>query len=154
MRVRLLCSHIKTIGHYAFFTNDVYVLTKLNITCDLLVPLVRTLPMCSLGYGDFRTLIFKHFNHILCILSTNHSQFGILLIRKKQEFLAQELCRAFTIFYLQSIPLSAEYVPVKHRFAIKIINVFRNRRSDTMHFSPTMFMFSQSLTSRVIFLYR
>jgi hypothetical protein len=53
MRVRLLCSHIKTIGHYAFFTNDVYVLTKLNITCDLLVPLVRTLPMCSLGYGDF-----------------------------------------------------------------------------------------------------
>jgi hypothetical protein len=48
-----ICSHIKTIGHYAFFTNDVYVITKLNITCDLLVPLARKLPMCSLRYGDF-----------------------------------------------------------------------------------------------------
>jgi hypothetical protein len=55
-----ICSHIKTIGHYAFFTNDVYVITKLNITCDLLVPLARKLP-----------------------LSTNHQQFGTLLVRRK-----------------------------------------------------------------------
>ena len=73
------------------------------------------------------------------MLSTNHPQFGTLLVRKKQEFLAQELSRAFIIFYLQSIPLSAEYVIVKHRFAIKINNVFRNFRVRIFYFFVARF---------------
>lgn len=41
------------------------------------------------------------------------------LLERKQEFWVQEVCRDIHIFYLKSIPLSAEYVPEKHRFDIK-----------------------------------